>query len=69
LAAIKRYKAAAGYKRRILQSLDSNSPFLLPAYGKMKKYHIFYLKSRIFQDYIEYIFLEGLVDKYGLIED
>ena len=36
---------------------------------KRKKYHIFYLISRIFQDYIEYIFLEGLVDKYGLIED
>lgn len=56
-------------KRRILQILDSNSPFLLPAYVKRKKSHIFYLISRIFQDYIEYIFLEGLVDKYGLIED
>ena len=49
--------------------MDWNSPFLLPAYGKKKKYHIFYLESRIFQDYIEYIFLEGLIDKYGLIED
>lgn len=36
---------------------------------KRKISHIFYLISRIFQDYIEYIFLEGLVDKYGLIED
>ena len=49
--------------------MDWNSPFLLPADGKKKKYHIFYLESRIFQDYIEYIFLEGLIDKYGLIED
>lgn len=34
-----------------------------------KNFTFFYLTSRIFQDYIEYIFLEGLVDKYGLIED